>query len=219
MTSTVRALISVRGPAMLAESDPTNGGHGNEFIAGYEYAGEIAAVGEDATNWHVGDKVMGTYPNAFAEYLVADARYVLKLPDSLVPEIACALPTALLTEFGSLRIAGFEAGQSVLITGATTGIGLIGVQIAKALGASNVITTTRANEKRALLRSLGGGVVINTAEENLTEAVLAATDGKGADVVLDHVAGQTFADCLPATVVDGHVVNIGRLAGPAATIT
>ena len=95
---------------------------------------------------------------------------------------------------------------------------MIGVQIAKTLGASKVIATARSASKRELLTGLGADTVIVTDEEDLTDAVLAATEGKGADVVLDHVAGQTFAQCLPATAVDGHVVNIGRLAGPASTI-
>lgn len=203
---------------MLDESDPTNGGHGREFTAGYEYAGEIAAVGPGVEGWQVGDPVMGSFPGAFGDYLVADAMFVQPRPENLAPEIACALPTALLTEFGALRLAGFKAGQSVLITGGSTGIGLIGVQLAKVLGASQVIATTRTAEKTDLLTELGADTVIVTGEQDLTEGVLEATDGKGADVVLDHIAGQTFAQCLPATAVDGHVVNIGRLAGPASEI-
>jgi len=143
---------------------------------------------------------------------------VLPRPDGLAPEVACALPTALLTEFGALSVAEYKSGQSVLITGATTGIGMIGIQIAKTLGASRVVATTRTAAKKDLLTSLGADAVIVTGEEDLTEAALAATDGKGADVVLDHVAGDTFAHCLPATAVDGHVVNIGRLDGPVSTI-
>lgn len=203
---------------MLAAADPGSGGTGEEAIAGFEYAGEIAATGPDAGDWKVGDPVMGTFPSAFAEYLVADHRFVLPRPEGLEPEVACALPTALLTEFGALRVAGFESGQSVLITGATTGIGMIGIQIAKVLGASQVIATTRTVAKEDLLAGLGADTVIVTDEEDLTGSVLAVTDGQGADVVLDHVAGDTFAQCLPATAVDGHVVNIGRLAGPASTI-
>ena len=203
---------------MLAEADPSRGGTGKEAIAGFEYAGEIAAVGPDAGDWRIGDAVMGTFPSAFAEYLVADHRFVLPRPDGLAPEVACALPTALLTEFGALSVAEYKSGQSVLITGATTGIGMIGIQIAKTLGASRVVATTRTAAKKDLLTSLGADAVIVTGEEDLTEAVLAATDGKGADVVLDHVAGNTFAHCLPATAVDGHVVNIGRLDGPVSTI-
>ncbi len=204
---------------MLADADPSHGGHGDVSIAGFEYAGEIVGVGENAGDWSVGDSVMGSIPSAFAEYVVADHRFVLPRPENLEPEVACALPTGLLTEHGALTKAGFRAGQSVLSTGATSGIGLIGVQMAKALGASRVIATTRTRSKRELLVGAGADVVVITADQDLTEAVLAATDGDGVDVVLDHVAGQTFAQCLPATAIDGHVVNIGRLAGPESRIS
>lgn len=203
---------------MLAEADPTAGGHGEEFVAGFEYAGEIAGVGDEASGWRVGDPVMGSIPSSFAEYVVADHRFVMPRPASLASEIAAALPTGLLTEHGGLAVSGFAAGQSVLITGASTGIGLIGVQVAKTLGASRVIGTTRSPGKRKLLASVGVDEVIVTSEQDLSEAVLAATDGQGVDVVLDHIAGQVFAETLPATAHDGHVVNIGRLAGPASTI-
>jgi NADPH2:quinone reductase len=203
---------------MLAAADPTSGGSGDESVAGFEYAGEIAAVGPDAGDWQVGDPVMGTFPSAFAEYLVADHRFVLPRPETLEPEVACALPTALLTEFGALRVAGIPSGRSVLITGASTGIGMIGVQIAKAVGASRVVATTRTAAKKDLLAQLGADTVIVTGEEDLVDAARAATDGRGADVVLDHVAGETFAQCLQAAAEDGHVVNIGRLAGPASTV-
>lgn len=203
---------------MLAESDPTAGGHGREFLAGFEYAGDVVALGPGVDTWKVGDAVMGSIPSSFADYVVADHRFVLPRPDGLAPEVACALPTGLLTEHGSLVIARFKPGQSVLITGAATGIGLIGVQMVKALGASTVIATIRSASKGQLLGRLGADAVIVTDQRDLTEATLEATRGNGVDVVLDHVAGQTFAQCLPATAVDGHVVNIGRLAGPASTI-
>ncbi|WP_239072251.1 alcohol dehydrogenase catalytic domain-containing protein [Streptomyces bauhiniae] len=99
---------------MLDEADPTHGGTGKESIAGFEYAGEIAAEGQDAGDWKVGDPVMGTFPASFAAYLVADHRFVLPRPQHLDPETACALPTALLTEFGALTVAGFRPGKSVL---------------------------------------------------------------------------------------------------------
>ncbi|MDO4918799.1 zinc-binding dehydrogenase [Kocuria sp.] len=203
---------------MLAENDPTSGGDGTVKVAGHEFAGEVAAVGSGAGDWAVGDAVMGLYPGSFAQYVAVDHRFVMPRPVGLPPERAVALPTALLTEYGALLAAGFTAGQSVLVTGATTGIGLVGVQIARALGASTVIGTTRSAGKRELLLSLGVDTVVVTAEEDMTSAVLAATHGDGVDVVLDHVAGQTFAQSLPATRHDGHVVNIGRLAGPESTI-
>ncbi|MFE5841613.1 hypothetical protein ACFQ7N_08185 [Streptomyces niveus] len=131
---------------MLAEADPTHGGTGKKSIAGFEYAGQIVAVGSDTGDWKVGDPFMGTFPSSFAEYLVADHRFVLPRPRDLAPEMR-ALPTALLTEFSALPVAGFRPGQSVIVTGKDT---------------------------------------------DLTHAVLAATDGAGADVVLDHVASDTL---------------------------
>jgi NADPH2:quinone reductase len=114
--------------------------------------------------------------------------------------------------------AGLQAGHTVLITGATSSIGLIGVQIAKVLRAATVIATTRSEAKEALLKKAGADTVIVTKDHDLTQAVLDATGGEGADVVLDHVGGQTFADCLPATRVDGHLINIGRLGQAESTI-
>ncbi|MGV9674088.1 quinone oxidoreductase family protein [Nocardia sp. NPDC003482] len=203
---------------MLDRADPTRGGTGEAFVAGFEYAGTVAALGDGTGDWRVGDAVMGSTPHSFAEYVLADHRHVLPLPDGLDPAVACALPTGLLTEHGALTAAGFTAGQSVLITGASAGIGLIGAQLAKALGAAHVIGTTRAPGKRALLTEAGVDTVVVTPGTDLTAAVLAATGGRGVDVVLDHVGGPTFARCLPATRHDGHVVNIGRLDGPASTI-
>lgn len=203
---------------MLAAADPTAGGSGDEFIAGFEYAGEIAAVGDGVAGWNVGDPVMGSIPAAFAEYVTADARFVLPRPANLPPEQACALPTGLLTEHGALTVAGFHAGQCVLITGASTSMGLIGAQIAKALGAAHVIGTTRSPDKRDLLASVGVDTVVVTGEQDFVEVTERVTGGAGADIVLDHIAGQTFADSIRAVRPFGHVVNVGRLAGARTEI-
>ncbi|MFF1695311.1 zinc-binding alcohol dehydrogenase family protein [Streptomyces sp. NPDC058257] len=204
--------------AMVADADPTNGGTGKEYQAGYEFAGEIAAVGSGVDTVTVGERVMGTSPASFAQYVIADHRHVVTVPDELPYEEACALPTGLLTEHGALTAGGFRPGQSVLITGASSSIGLIGIQIAKALDAGQVIATTRTAAKADLLVRTGADTVVATGEEDLTSAVLHATGGEGADVVLDHVGGAVFAAALPATRVDGSVVNIGRLDTAATTI-
>jgi len=204
--------------AMLAAADPTTGGTGREYVAGFEFAGEVVAVGDGVDGPIVGERVMGTSPKSFAEYVLADHRHVVRVPDKVPFDVACALPTGLSTEHGALATAGFRPGFSVLITGATSSIGLIGVRIAKVLGASTVIATTRSADKRELLERSGADTVVVTSEQDLTRAVLDATGGDGVDVVLDHVGGRTFADCLPATRVDGRVVNIGRLDTAASTI-
>ncbi|QJT05591.1 zinc-binding dehydrogenase [Streptomyces asoensis] len=212
------AALNNADASMLAAADPTSGGTGKEYQAGYEFAGEVAAVGDGVGTPAVGERVMGTTPGSFAQYVLADHCHVLPVPDELAHEEACALPTGLLTENGALMTAGFRAGQSVLITGATSSIGLIGVRIAKALGAGQVIATTRSAAKRDLLMGAGADTVVVTDAQDLTQAVLDATGGEGVDVTLDHVGGQTFAACLPATRTDGAVVNIGRLDTAASTI-
>ncbi|MFD9193747.1 zinc-binding alcohol dehydrogenase family protein [Streptomyces phaeochromogenes] len=204
--------------AMLAGADPTAGGTGQEYQAGFEFAGEVLAVGENVESVAVGARVMGTSPASFAQYVLVDHRHVLPVPDELGYEEACALPTGLLTEHGALMAGGFTAGQTVLITGATSSIGLIGLQIARTLGAGQIIATTRTAAKANLLKRSGADTVVATGEQDLTTAVLAATGGQGTDVVLDHVGGQTFADCLPATRVAGTIVNIGRLDTAVSTL-
>nr|WP_236056674.1 zinc-binding dehydrogenase [Streptomyces sabulosicollis] len=183
--------------SMLADADPAQGCTGKEYQVGYEFAGEVTAVGGGVDTPAVGERVMGTTPGSFAQYVLSDHRNVLPVPDDLGYEEARALPTGLLTEHGALVVAGFQPGQSVLITGATSIIGLIGVQIARALDAKQIIATTRTAAKRDLLKQVGADTVVITEKQDLTQAVLNATGGEGVDVVLDHVGGQTFAACLP----------------------
>ena len=190
----------------------------DEYLAGFEFAGEVAAIGPGADSVAIGQRVMGTTQGAFAQYVLADHRHVIRMPDSIDFRAGAALPTGLLTEHGALAAGGFCAGQSVLITGATSSVGLIGVQIATALGAGPVIATTRSAAKAELLQKCGATDVIVTASQELTATVLQATAGAGVDVVLDHVGGQTLADSMEATHVDGTLVNIGRLDGEESTL-
>ncbi len=187
-------------------------------LAGYEFSGDVTAVGQRVDGRLLGQRVMGTTPGAFAEYVVAHWRHVLTIPGELPYEQAAALPTALLTEHGALTRARFRNGQSVLITAATSSIGLIGVQIAKALGARIVIGTTRSPGRQALLQRVGADVAIATDATNIIEAVLAATAGLGANIVLDHVGGPTLADTMPATRMGGTIVSVGRLSGNTTSI-
>ena len=202
--------------AMLAD-DATRGGAGGSR-AGYEFAGEIVALGPGVDTVQVGDEVLGTAPESFAEYVIADHRHVFPTPEGVGYEEASALPTGLLTEHGALMLADFQSGGTVLITAATSNIGLIGIQVARALGAGMVIATSRAADKTDLLEGTGADFVIITAAQDLTDAVLNATSQVGVDVVLDHVGGQTLADCLTATTVGGQIISIGRLGQAESTI-
>ncbi|MDY7105920.1 MAG: zinc-binding dehydrogenase [Actinomycetota bacterium] len=187
-------------------------------VAGYELSGEVVAVGADVDPTLVGRRVMGTTPGAFARFATAHRRHVIAIPDEVSFEDAAALPTALLTEHGALTTAGVGPGDTVLLTAATSGIGLIGVQLAKLAGCANVIATTRSEERRALLESVGATTVVVADGDDLADRVLDATGGRGVDVVLDHIGGAMVATCVAATRVGGVVVSVGRLAGEEGTV-
>ena len=204
---------------MLEGSYNPNTKTSSVYTAGLEMAGEVAAVGPDVTSVGVGDRVCGAGLGAFAEFALLDRRHAIALPESASWSEAAALPVGLATEYDALVTqAGFTAGNSVLVIGAATAIGLIAVQLATAFGASLVIATTTSDAKEHALKEIGADVVINSKIENLAEAVSAATGGAGVDVVLDHVGGDLFAHTLGATRVGGTIVNIRRLGGPQATI-
>jgi NADPH:quinone reductase len=189
------------------------------FTAGLELAGEIAALGDGVSGVRGGDRVCGAGLGAFADYALLDARHVILVPPSLSWTDAAALPVGIATEHDALITqGGFSSGQSVLVIGGTTAIGLIAIQMAKALGASLVAATTTSTTKTSALIAAGADLAINTSTDGLAEAVLAATSGIGVDLVLDHIGAQLFADALAATRVGGTVVNIGRLGGPESTI-
>lgn len=187
-------------------------------IAGYEFSGVVAAVGEQVDPALVGRRVMGSTPRSFAEYVVAHHRHALELPTSMTFEDGAPLPTALLTEYGALRRAGVTLGDTVLITAATSGIALVGVQLAHVLGATAVIATTRSPERADLLRRAGADRVVVTSEEDLPTRVRELTAGEGADVVLDHVGGASLAIAVRAARRGGRVVSVGRLDGARAEI-
>lgn len=190
-----------------------------EFVGGLEGAGEVIAVGAGVAGELVGTRVMATIGGSFAQLAAVDHRYLLAVPERMSWVEAAALPVALSTEHDALVTqAGFTAGGTVLVLGATSSVGLIGVQLAKALGASLVVATTTNDAKADVLRRCGADLVVNTATGELASAVLEATGGVGIDVVLDHLAGQPLADCIPAVRHNGTIINVGRLAGATATI-
>jgi NADPH:quinone reductase len=204
---------------MLEGSYSPNTKTSNVYTAGLEMSGEVAAVGPGVTSVAVGDRVCGAGLGAFGEYTVLDHRHAIAIPESLSWSDAASLPVGLATEHDALVTqAGFTAGQSVLIVGATSAIGLIAVQLAKAFGADRVIATTTSDAKTNALVGVGADVVVNTSTDSVHDAVLAATGSTGVDVVLDHVGGHLLAQTLGATRIGGTVVNIGRLGGAQSTI-
>jgi NADPH:quinone reductase-like Zn-dependent oxidoreductase len=183
-------------------------------IAGMEVAGRIVQLGADVPGLSVGDAVMAMCAGAYAEYTAVDHRLLLSTPGGMDLAEAAALPMALLTEFDALvNLAGMRRGARVVITGATAGVGLVGVQLAKAMGAGYVIGTTRSQESAGLLRELGADAVANSVHE--LQGLLA---DDGADIVVDHVGGEVFEACVPLVRTGASLVSVGRLGGRTASV-
>jgi NADPH2:quinone reductase len=187
---------------------------GDGTVIGMEWAGEVVALGEAApSSIAPGDRVMCSGAGGYAQYAVCDYGRVLKIPDGVDFETAATLPIALQTMHEAITASGaFVAGQSVLIQGASSGVGLMGLQIAKVLGARLVIGTSTNDARRARLAGFGADLALDTRESSWPQQVLDATDG-GVDLIVDMVSGKTVNQSLAATRVLGRIVNVGRLGG------
>jgi putative PIG3 family NAD(P)H quinone oxidoreductase len=181
---------------------------GSPDTLGLEVAGEVV---EAAGRWKAGDKVTALLGGGgYAEYAVVDARHALPIPDGLSLVEAAALPETVFTVFANVfEHGGLKAGETVLIHGATSGIGTTAIQMAKAAGAK-VIATARGADKAAAGRALGADVAVDTTAEDFAE--VAKREG-GVDVVLDMVGGDYFAKNLDALKVGGRIVYIASLGG------
>jgi NADPH:quinone reductase-like Zn-dependent oxidoreductase len=156
-----------------------------------------------------GDRVMGRVPGAFSEYALMDAREMMAMPASLSYEEASAIPLTFLVVHDMLYAQGrLRAGEWLLVTGASSGIGVASLQAAKALGAK-VIGTSGSQEKLARLKALGLDVGLRTRSADFHDAVMKATDGKGVDLVVNTVGGSVFAECIRCMAFEGRLATVG----------
>ena len=193
----------------------TEGGLGRPL--GLEWSGVITAIGEGVEGLSVGDRVMGMGGGAFAEFVTVYPFQLSRTPDAMDDATAATLPVALRTMHNALATAGWlKSGERVLIQGASTGVGLVGLQIAKHLGASLVVGTSTTPERVARLGDYGADLALNSRDPAWVQAVLDETDGAGVDLVIDQVSGELLNQTLRATRVLGRIVNVGRLGGNMA---
>lgn len=188
-------------------------------IAGLEAAGEVAGMGEGVTGFARGDRVMTMCFGGYAEYMTIDHRIVVKVPDRLSWQEAAAIPVAYMTEHDALITnARLQPGESVLINAASSGVGVAAIQLAKLFGARPVIAMSGDSAKLEKLQPLGIDHGINYRNENFADAVLKLTDGKGVDIVIDHVGASQFQDNLRCLALRGRLVSVGRLGGTNSDI-
>lgn len=183
-------------------------------VLGMEWAGEIVELGPDASGLKPGDRVMGSGPGGYAEYAVTDHGRLFPIPASMSFEQAATLPIALSTMHNAVVTNGaLQPGQTVLVQGASSGVGLMAQQIAKLKSAKLVIGSSTDAVRRAQLTAHGADMAIDSNDPAWVDQVLKATGGAGVDVIIDQVSGKLANQNLAATKVLGRIVNVGRLGG------
>ncbi|GAB3034453.1 NAD(P)H-quinone oxidoreductase [Parafrigoribacterium mesophilum] len=181
---------------------------------GLEVSGTVAALGRSVSSWSVGDRVCALLGGGgYASLAVAPAAQVLPVPDTVDLVDAAGLPEALLTVWSNVfQLARLTAGETLLVHGGSSGIGTMAIQLARAFGA-RVAVTASTREKLEFCQQLGADILINYRREDFVESVLAATDGAGADVILDPIGGGYLARNLAALARRGRLVEIANQSG------
>ncbi|HEX7095929.1 MAG TPA: zinc-binding dehydrogenase [Acidimicrobiales bacterium] len=231
-------ILQREGPALLP-------GFSLPHIAGTDVAGEVIAIGDEVSTVKVGARVVvnpalhcgecelcrsgddgycpktrvvgGNHPGGFAELCAVPATHVFEIPDGFDYVEAATVPTIYSTAWHALFVSGdLRLGETVLIHAAASGVSTAGIQLAKRAGAT-VIATAGSEKKLDLARKIGADVAINNRADDWVQQVRDATDGRGVDMVFDHVGPALFQQSLFALRPRGRMVFCGVTTGPQAT--
>lgn len=207
----------VNGPDVFQRKGFYNPPPGASDIPGLEIAGEVIDVGSAVKRFKRGDVVCALVTGGgYAEYAVADHRVTMTLPKGLGVVEAAAMPETFMTVWLNLFQRGkLQAGESVLIHGGASGIGTTATMLAKAFGASKVMTTVGSEVHREAGLRLGANHAINYRDEDFVEKVNEFTNGNGVDVILDIIAGDYVARNYTIAAMNGRILQVSVLKGPA----
>ena len=186
--------------------------------SGMEAAGEVVAIGEQVAQHAscpiaIGDRIMGRAPGGFAEYALLDAQDILAIPSSMDWIDAACVPIAYLVAYDMVVAGGeLQKGQSCLITGASSGVGVASMQIAQVIGA-RVIGTSSSQHKLDRLKSLGLDEALLSRGPDFVQAVLELSGHKGVELAINNVGGSVFEACLQALAYQGRLALVGFVDG------
>ncbi len=210
----VRAAGTNRGELLARPLLRSDNPAAKPMRAGIEFAGEIVVLGDRVSGWKPGDRIMARGTGGYAEYVAAPQRALMRVPEGVAWAEAAAIPNVFVTAHDAIvSNAAVKPGESVLVTAGASGVGTVTIQIARYIGATPVLATTRAAAKGSALRTLGAHEVIDTSKPGWVDAVLAATTGRGVDVIIDQVGGPMLADNIRVLAIKGRLVSVGRNAG------
>jgi NADPH:quinone reductase-like Zn-dependent oxidoreductase len=176
--------------------------------AGGDCAGEVHALGEGVTAFRPGDRVMGRARGCFAEYVVMAVEQALPVPPRLAWEQAAAVPLVFVTVYEILHLGGLSPGETLLVAGASSGVGVGCIQAGNALGA-RVIALSRSAHKLAQLENLGLAAAIEMRGGAFAQKVLEASAGRGADLAVNLVGGSIFPELVRSLANQGRLAVVG----------
>lgn len=216
-------LVRVRAAALnrmdlgMARGHLHGGAGGPGTVLGVEWSGDIVSVGAEVPDFQPGERVMCSGMGGFAELAATDWGRVLTIPSGMSYEEAAGLPVALQTMHDAIVTHGeLKVGQRVLVLGASSGVGLMALQIAKEMGATWVAASSTDSARRTQLARFGADYAFDSNDPEWAPRLMAATENQGADLTIDQLAGPHFERAMRATRIGGHIVNVGRLAGAQA---
>ncbi len=211
----VRAAGLNRAELAMASGHRHGGQGGLGAGIGLEWSGEVAEIGAEVKGIKAGDRVMCSGAGGYAEYALCDWGRVSPIPaNNMSFPQAATLPVALQTMHDALVTNGrLRAREAVLIQGASSGVGLMGLQIAKLKGARLVIGTSTRADRRARLKEFGADLALDSNDPAWADQALAATEGQGVDLIVDQVSASVANQNMKAAAIKGRIVNVGRLGG------
>ncbi len=192
---------------------------GSSSYPGLEVSGTISVVGRDVTGWVVGDQVCALLSGGgYAEQVAVPAAQLLPVPDGVSLVDAAALPEVVATVWSNVFMtANLQPGQTILVHGGSSGIGTMATQLARAVRARVAVTAGTADKLEAC-RALGAEILINYREQDFVQVLADATQGHGADVILDNIGAKYLARNVDALAVNGRLVIIGLQGGVKAEL-
>ncbi|GFO60302.1 NADPH:quinone oxidoreductase [Geomonas silvestris] len=194
---------------------------GDSEILGLEVAGTVEALGPGVTGWQVGDRVMSLVGGGgYAEYAVAYANHLMRIPESMSFEEAACVCESYITAFLNVFMIGeLKDGQTAILHGGGGGVNTAAIQLCKALTPNAKLIVTASPEKMDRVKALGADLVINFKETpDFSEVVKEFTNKKGVDVILDHVGAKYLAPNMSSLGYKGKLVSIGVISGIKAEL-
>lgn len=190
------------------------------YTPGVEVVGTISQTGEGVTSLPIGTQVIALLPHGgYAEYVTAPAANVLPIPAGIDAFNAVALPLQGLTAFHIISTFGrLQSGERIVVHAAAGGVGALAVQLAKAMGAGQIIGTASSQSKLEYAMSLGADVGVNYTQNGWANQILDATDGKGADLILEMLGGDMFNENFTCLAPFGRIMMFGAASGKRANI-